>query len=350
MGKNIKDINWCGASLEQVMVGDMGEIIYGDTENDNSIISYLRKKKSQRAHSSWIYTRKIKDPFSTSNNAVRGVYAFSNENLDNSLGKLDFDGKSVLTVGSSGDQTLMAILGGATKITLADANPMAKYYVQLKLAAIKNLSQDHFNFYFEPSNIFNPKCYAQVSHDLDPESKTFWDSIIMDVDESIRIEMIHNMFHDYSFTPFSVFSYRHNKSVYDRLQQQLRNVEIDYQTCDFLDFHKIDGKYDAILLSNVYDYITNRRFNNEIAKISEKLLNKDGFIQVLYQLFVNNLDKVEVLEFNLKKKLPGGKLKIDTIHGELNSKTYQLIYYNGKSPFKNVDKDDIVIDDFNMQI
>ena len=111
------------------------------------------------------------------------IYPFSNENIGEFLEGFDLEGKSVITVGSSGDQVLNAVYRGATDVTLFDANIFARYYVELKIAAIKNLSLEEFLKYFTSDNILDWKYYSKVSHDLSDEAKLFWDTLMLELDE-----------------------------------------------------------------------------------------------------------------------------------------------------------------------
>ena len=113
------------------------------------------------------------------NNAMSRVYNFSNEYLDRIFKGMDLTGKRAFVVGSSGDQALHCIQNGASEVTLVDGNMWTKPYVELKLAAIKNLEFEEFSSYMTYDQIFNHKFYSKVSHDLSPESQAFWDEIIM---------------------------------------------------------------------------------------------------------------------------------------------------------------------------
>ena len=59
------------------------------------------------------------------------IYSFATENVAGYIDYFDFENKSLLTVGSSGDQVLNAFYNGARDITLFDINEYAKYYVYL---------------------------------------------------------------------------------------------------------------------------------------------------------------------------------------------------------------------------
>ena len=76
------------------------------------------------------------------------IYSFTTENIDGYIDYFDLVNKSLLTIGSSGDQLLNAFLKGTNDITLYDINPYAKYYVYLKIAGILCLEYNEFEEFF----------------------------------------------------------------------------------------------------------------------------------------------------------------------------------------------------------
>ena len=80
------------------------------------------------------------------------MYTFTTENISGYLKYFDLKDKSLLTVGSSGDQILGAYYHGARDITLFDKNNNCKYFIWLKIAAILSFDYETFkNFFFEHS-------------------------------------------------------------------------------------------------------------------------------------------------------------------------------------------------------
>ena len=62
----------------------------------------------------------------------KNVYPFTTENIAGYIERLDLKDKSVLTVGSSGDQAFNALLLGANRIVLYDINPNTYEFLKLK--------------------------------------------------------------------------------------------------------------------------------------------------------------------------------------------------------------------------
>ena len=65
-------------------------------------------------------------------NMFKYVYPFTTEHIAGYLPYFDLKDKSLLTVGSSGDQVLNAILMGSNDITITDLCMFAKEYFNLK--------------------------------------------------------------------------------------------------------------------------------------------------------------------------------------------------------------------------
>ena len=72
------------------------------------------------------------------------IYPFTTENISGYINYFNLTDKSLLTVGSSGDQVINAIMHGCKDVTLLDMNPYAKYYYYLKAASILCLNKDNF--------------------------------------------------------------------------------------------------------------------------------------------------------------------------------------------------------------
>ena len=320
-----RENNWCGAALEYVLLNSNKDKLEGDAKN---VFQYLKNKKEKHKVNNGRY---VKNPFCSENTSVHKVYAYTNELVDEAIDCLDLTGKSVLTVGSSGDQLLTSILHGASHVTLADINPMAKYFTALKIAAIKNLDLSHFQLYFNFYNIFDHKLYAKVSHDLDEESRTFWDYLISNNAGNSETNC---MFQYLSFQDSVNVRYINDEKKYNQLRQKLNEVTIDFATFDFNDFYKLNRKYDVVLLSNIYDYIQSYRFVNGIKNIAKNILNDNGSIQLYYDLCYDNSYTGSVLAKEVKKCIGKGKCIKYKICRQIGH-NYQFIYYNGEIPTRN---------------
>ena len=92
------------------------------------------------------------------------IYTFTTENISGYIDYFDFNNRSLLTVGSSGDQILNAYFNGAKDITLFDINEYAMYYVYLKIAAIMILNYEEFTLFFfkNYNNYFNKEMFSKI--------------------------------------------------------------------------------------------------------------------------------------------------------------------------------------------
>lgn len=245
------------------------------------LIEHTKPKKSNRhlAESMDFFLNAKK---SIKNSVVGGIYPFSNEYLTQFFKQVDVDGKSVLTVGSSGDQMLSAIMNGAKKVTLIDGNPMTLPFAELKLAAIKNLDFDEFVKYFSSRHIFDHKYYAKVSHDLSPKSQEFWDEIMMQQNNE---DFFKNMFQNGAFSNVNAsnMQYYYDKSAFEKIKKNLDSCKVDFITADFVKFpSKVHGKYDLMMFSNILDYSAYNPFIYVLKKMSEHL-TENGKMQAVYE-------------------------------------------------------------------
>lgn len=72
------------------------------------------------------------------------VYPFTTEDISGYLTQLDVENKKILTVGSSADQALNAILLGAREVTIFDINEEKENFYKIKKDIILNSSRKDF--------------------------------------------------------------------------------------------------------------------------------------------------------------------------------------------------------------
>ena len=250
------------------------------------------------------------------------VFAISNEQLAQVFVKLNLNNKRVLTVGSSGDQALNAILCGCKDITIADANIFAQYYIEYKLAVIKTFDYKTFNKIFIVPEFFDWRVYAKISHNLSPKVRQFWDTLMLETDsdtysnnfsaKSIKDKMLIIDHRD-----------RHSKfykdeETYNKLQRLLKSgdISIKYITAELENFPKIlKQKYHYINLSNIYDYYAPNRY--KFNQIIQELYNKN-----LY----SNGDMIVHYDFNnTSQKAPKQLGNLGLIHKEISR------FYDGEN-------------------
>ena len=304
-------------------------IIPSDTDksNANDCIDYIKEKYNK------VFGK------SESSIAIK-AYTFSNENVTDMFKNLNVKDKNILVVGSSADQAIAAVMGGAKCVTLADKNPLAKYFGKLKIAALTILNKKEFEEYLcnEISAMnLNVKYYKKFSHLLDQETRDFWDNMYM---EYSGAEIASAIFHD-NVVKLECIPYLASDTQYHNAQENLKNNKINYVITDILDFHNHIGQVDIILLSNIIDYIDNKndkKFGEELNLLKAKL-SPGGIIQYEYSwgpkhLFNNSsaLSQSERKVIDVKKYLKGGSFHQMDLHisGEYPNKQSALYYVKGK--------------------
>ena len=105
------------------------------------------------------------------------IYLTSNEAMSAIQEYLN-DRKKILSVIASGDQILNCILGGTKYVDAFDISIFPKYFLFLKIAAVKALTQEEYvRFFFGsigPEEIYNDM-YDRIRDYLSGEELEFWD-------------------------------------------------------------------------------------------------------------------------------------------------------------------------------
>ena len=150
------------------------------------------------------------------------VYPFTTEMISGYFKEIDFKDKTVLTVGSSSDQAFNALLLGAKKIKVYDINVNTAKFGKIKKDIILNSS----------SRI---EMYQQVlSFKGIPQSK-----------DVFSIESLYRM-----------NSYMSSEENFKKLQQILKNSNIEYTLGDLTKLDNLDNEiFDIIITSNALQYI-----------------------------------------------------------------------------------------------
>lgn len=206
------------------------------------------------------------------------IYLFTNENIKKYYSYIDFKEKDVLCVTSSGDHTLNALLYGAKSVTSFDINPIAKYYSELKIAAIKTLSLEEFILFFYDKKLltykyfFNKKTYKKFSNNLQKEYKVFWD-YFFNTYNKIDIFKSYLINDDYLTLKglLEVNSYLNEENYY-KLRDILNDKKITYYDLNLKDIDTINNKFDIILLSNLPAFLE-RIYDKDYLKNLKNTIN-----------------------------------------------------------------------------
>lgn len=220
------------------------------------------------------------------------IYTFTTENIADYLKFFELKNKSLLTVGSSGDQVLNAFYHGARDITLYDINPYAKYYTYLKIAAILSLTYEKFiAFFFKHGekiyynkHVFSKKLYKKIAPTLrllDYESFLFFDELFNtfspnDIRSSLfnDDEVRNNVIKGFNI-------YLRDEESYNKLKSIISDISLKYIQGDMYE-DEIPGKYDNIFLSNISNAAKFPEYKALLERITSCNLTSTGSAQIAY--------------------------------------------------------------------
>lgn len=265
------------------------------------------------------------------------MYVMTTENIDGYYSYFDFVDKSVLTVTSSFDQALNAILYGAKKVTTFDINKLSFYMANLKLAAVKSLTYEEFIEYFLSNKAFNYEIYKKIYPFLNKKVSHYFNKVYKYYEYNGYAIKNSFLFHHGHTNNREDNSYLLNNN-YNILKEKVKDIQVEFINSSILDLPRKlkNKKYDLILLSNISDYAKSFFEDNYLQKFFEfiknditKLLNKNGLIQAAYIYDYGN-DLTARSDINIESK----RKKILT--KEFTIKTF-------KSTIKDLEKDAIIV-------
>ena len=247
------------------------------------------------------------------------IYLFTTENIAGYMDELDLTNKKIITVTGSCDHIINAILKGCTYITTFDINPLTKYYMDLKLSAIKELSFKEFLDFMLYDKSFDYETIKRLN--IDNESKKFWLKELSKNDYD-GLKMKHSPIFNLKY-----FDYQNkidcnlylNEKNYDIIKNRLKYVKIKFLRSNLKDLN-LNKKYDYMFLSNISDYI-NTFYENDCLvnykKLIFKFLEKVKIIYFAYIYDVDSKEKRSVIDNIEDVKLLFGDVKIKKIKSAL---------------------------------
>lgn len=195
--------------------------------------------------------------------------------------------ENYLTVCASGDQVINAIIYGAKNIDTFDINFLSKHALILKLSSIKCLNSNDIVKLF---TTYDPKLLEKVISNTDIMVQQFWESIF----KEYRTDIVGEFFGEYKIpenTIYDINPYLIPNNL-EQLKSLLDSININFIESDLYSLPKfLKNKYDAINLSNIYEYLNfDTQVNFENAKqfydfITQQLvpyLNNNGTILLCY--------------------------------------------------------------------
>jgi len=250
-------------------------------------------------------------------NGFMDIYPFATENVNGYLERMDMKDKSILTVGSSLDQTFNAINLGVKKITVFDISPNNFEFFKIKKDII--LSTDRKDLYKILTNEKELKKHLNITTQF---------SISKDILTEKQV--------------YSTNNYLANDEEYQLLRSKLVEANVEFVTGDIFKMDEVlnDEKYDRIIFSNILQYIEyffKDKDSFEVLKccfkVWEKHLNEEGILQLLY-LYSYSYDDIyrnhPIATYNLINvinALKGYKLDIEWIKGVAENKHDAIVTY-----------------------
>ena len=227
------------------------------------------------------------------------IYPFTTENISGYIDEFDLKDKSLLTVGSSGDQVINAYFYGCNDVTLMDVNILTRYYYYLKVACILTLDRNEFfeflRFIDYPKvfkknyNAFNLNTFEKIKPELmkiDYESYLFWDTLLKKY-EPIQIRK--ELFNDDEYRTTMIEKqnyYLLDNLMYKKCRNFIKDKKPTFIHDDVMN-PVTSKKYDNIWLSNI---CTHLREYHELRHITENmynLLNDNGTMLAGYLYGMN---------------------------------------------------------------
>ncbi len=225
---------------------------------------------------------------------LQSIYSFTTENIYGYIDKFNLKDKSLLTVGSSGDQVINAILKGCKDIALLDINPYTKFYYYLKVASILTLNLDEFmaflrykdypEVFVDNKNVFNIETWNKVKIVLrliDYESYLFWDELFQTINPIKTRKRLFSLDECNTNIISSCNNYLKSKDLYEETRNKVKKISPTFINSDIFNVD-LKRKYDNIWLSNIGTSITKEEMIINITDNLTKFLNKDGLILISY--------------------------------------------------------------------
>lgn len=281
-------------------------------------------------------------PF-TKNSNYESLYVNATEDIP-TYSKQFANAKSILTIGASGEQAINAIDMGIKNIDVFDSNRLCRHALSLRIAAIQALTlEEYLNFY----KTFDCFLFIKIANYLEHEELMYWGTLysMFGKDNTKSGDIINDLLFTYrrldeelirKINPYLT------KDKFAKLKGKISEVTINFIDSDLYNLPKhIEGKqYDAISLSNIYEYLnydSSVSYENAVkyrSFIFEKMyqhLNESGAMVVSYfyawSHFLNEDFKKMYRENNCQVTAPGA-LSIYEYQDYLRGLTTQNLAYS----------------------
>ena len=252
------------------------------------------------------------------------IYPFTTEDLGGIFPHLDLGGKSIVTLGSSGDQQLNAIYFGCKRVYVVDICPFAKETFYMKSAAVLSLIREEMLAFFgQPINLgcggvvaeaLDERLWPRVhEYIMDDETKEFWKYLfnrhssqeiwkfLFDVHDTPRYSLAHK-----------INPYLASDESYMKMREALSTASVTFTVKDIFDGIGSAESFDVIYLSNIAAYCSPIKTVFLCRKVMNNL-NDDGIIMAAYSYGMLG-EKIMMRELYNNLKMFFGEGNIDTLH------------------------------------
>lgn len=241
------------------------------------------------------------------------LYPFTTENISGYIDKFDLNGKSLLTVGSSGDQVINASLFNCVDQTVVDICPYTKFYFYLKKACILSFSLKEFMDFFcyndypkfchDNKDVFSKEKFEEVKdllRVLDYESYLFWDEVFsLYKPEKVRRELFSSD-EDRSFVLQGMNLYMKDEEAFSKAKVKIRGINPKF-ICEDIFKVNLNRTYDNVFLSNIGLYCGIDRLKELVGRL-EPYVDDKMLLCYLYKTEENTKYKKDWSEiYDLKK-------------------------------------------------
>ncbi len=240
------------------------------------------------------------------------IYPFTTENIKGYMDDLDLNNKKIITVTGSSDHIINAVLKGCTDITTFDINELTKYYMDLKLSAIKELSYKEFLDFllYDTDKTLDYNTIKKL--DMNNDSKTFWLNKLAEYDNDGLKLKYSNLFNLKYFDIQNKIDCNLylNEENYNIIKERLDDVKIKFIQSNIIDLN-LNSNYDYMFLSNISDYI--EMFCNDLdsyKKLIDNFLKKVKTIYFAYIYDINSTSKRSAIDDIDKIKEVFGDIQI----------------------------------------
>lgn len=252
------------------------------------------------------------------------IYPFTTENIAGYMNDLDLTNKKIITVTGSSDHIINAILKGSTNITTFDINPLTKYYMDLKLSAIRELSfEDFLKILLNYNNSSLDKDII-LNLNMNKESKEFWIKQYTLYKNGVNLKQS-SLFNTKYFNPQSKIwqNLYLKKSNYEIVKERLKTSKITFINKNLLDL-EIKEEYDYMFLSNISDYLNKLFEKNSLINYNKLLTSYLNYVKYIYFAYLydigNNNPRSEIDDLN----------KVTQIFKNVTIKTFRSALENEK--------------------